>query len=138
MTETAPGKALEFRAWQHVAIFLAACVIVISRRPDSVFHAQFYGEDGAIWFAQAYNWGPWRPFYWSYNGYLHLLPRVAAAAALLVPLQHAPLIENLVAISFEALPVNLLLSSRSSAWGTLRFRIALAAIYLVLPNTGEM
>ena len=34
------------RSWQHIAIFLFACAVLIARKPDAVFHAQFYGEDG--------------------------------------------------------------------------------------------
>jgi hypothetical protein len=55
-----------------------------------------------------------------------------------VPLALAPLVLNLFAIGIQALPANLLLSSRSSAWGSLRFRSLLAGIYLALPNTREM
>jgi hypothetical protein len=45
---------------------------------------------------------------------------------------------NLIAIAVQALPVILLLSSRSSAWGSLRFRALLAATCLALPNCREM
>ena len=41
---------------------------------------------------------------------------LAAALALLVPLASAPLVTNLIALAFQALPVNLLLSHRSSEW----------------------
>lgn len=125
-------------AWQHVLVLLASCVIIAARRPDAVLHAQFFAEDGAIWFADAYNWGAWKALFFSYNGYIHLFPRLVAAIALFVPLRLAPLIENLIAIVIEALPVNLLLSDRSVTWGTLRLRLILAATYLVLPNTREM
>jgi len=36
---------------------------------------------------------------------------------------------NLIAIGLQALVVNLLLSMRSSAWGSLGFRAILAAVY---------
>jgi hypothetical protein len=55
-----------------------------------------------------------------------------------VPLSIAPLATNLIAIAVQALPVNLLLSFRSAAWGNLRFRALLAAIYLALPNCSEL
>jgi hypothetical protein len=47
------------RAWQHAAVFLLSCIIIISRRPDMIFRPQFWAEDGIVWFAQAYNEG-WR------------------------------------------------------------------------------
>jgi hypothetical protein len=126
------------RLWQHGAIFLLACALVISRRPDAVFHAQFWDEDGRIFFAEAYNFGGWAAFLRTYAGYFDVLPRLGAALALLVPLSLAPLVLNVVAIFVQALPVNFLLSSRSSAWGSLRFRALLAGIYLGLPNCLEL
>jgi hypothetical protein len=138
-TATDTGRPItKHRVWTHLGIFLCACVVIILRRPDCVTHAQFYAEDGAIWFAQAYNYGAVKVLFWTYNGYVHLLPRLAAAAALLAPLRDAPLVENLVAIVLAALPVSLLLSPRSAVWGTLRFRLVLASLYLLLPNTSEM
>lgn len=126
------------RLLQHGAIFLTACAVMIARRPDAVFHAQFYVEDGHVWFAEAYNLGWWHALFRTYNGYFQTLPRLGAALALLVPLSLAPLVLNLIAITVQALPVNLLLNSRSSAWGSLRFRALLAALYLALPNCQDM
>ena len=124
--------------WRGVAIFLFAFAVVIARRPDAVFHAQFYAEDGAIWFADAYNHGWWRLLFSPYEGYLHVFPRAAAAIALLAPLSRAALVENLIAIGVQAFPVSLLLSSQSAPWGSFRFRALLASLYLFLPNTREM
>ena len=47
-------------AWQQGAVFLVACGVIISRRPDALFHAQFRYEDGAVWYADAYNLGWWQ------------------------------------------------------------------------------
>ena len=124
--------------WQHGVIFLIACLILISRRPDAIFHAQFYAEDGHTWFADEYNYGWWSGLWRTYEGYHHLFMRLGAALALLVPLALAPLVMNLIAIGLQALVVNLLLSMRSSAWGSLGFRAILAAVFLALPNTLEM
>jgi hypothetical protein len=125
------------RKW-HLLTFLVAFAIIFLRRPDALLHAQFYGEDGAIWFAEAYNWGPWKALFWTYNGYIHMFPRLIAAGALVVPFRHAPLIENLAAIALQAVPVNIMLSRRSTTWGPFRFRASLAGLYLVLPNIGVM
>ncbi len=128
----------ELRLWQHGAVFLLAIAVIVSRRPDAVFHAQFYAEDGHAWYADAYNLGWWPALFRTWTGYFLTLPRLAAAFALLAPLYRVPLLLNLIAISIQALPANLLLSSRSSAWGSLRFRAALAGMYLVLPNCDEV
>jgi hypothetical protein len=121
-----------------IAAFLFACVVVVLRRPDAVFHAQFYAEDGAIWYATAYNYGWWRVLCSPFQGYIHLIPRLTAGLALLFPMLYAPLVENLVAIAIQALPVNLLLSRRSMDWGSRRFRSAMALLYLIMPNTQEV
>lgn len=126
------------RTWQHVAIFLFACAVVVSRRPDAILNAQFLHEDGHTWFADVYNFGWWAGVWRTYEGYHHLFMRLGAALALFVPLTLAPLVLNLIGTFIEILPVNLLLSSRSSAWGSLQFRALLAGMYLALPNTMEM
>jgi hypothetical protein len=126
------------RPWQHAALFLLACFILISRRPDAIFHAQFWAEDGSAWFADAYNLGWWEALLRAKDGYFQTFPRLCASVALLVPLSLAPLVPNLCAIAVQALPAGLMLSSRSLAWGSLRFRAVLAATYLALPNSTEL
>lgn len=126
------------RPWQQGAVFLLACALIVSRRPDAMFHAQFYAEDGHVFFADAYNFGWWSALFRTYEGYYHALPRLGAALALLAPLTLAPLVLNVIAICVQALPVNVMLCSRLSAWGSLRARVLLAGIYLALPNSFEM
>jgi hypothetical protein len=126
------------RPWQHIAVFFIAFAVIVSRRPDAILNAQFWNEDGHVFFADAYNFGWWATLFRIYEGYVHLLPRLGADLALLVPLSFAPLVLNLIAIGFQILPVNLLLSPRSSTWGSLRFRALLAGMYLALPNCFEV
>ena len=133
-----PERQSDLHPGLHGLAFLLACCILITRRPDAVFHAQFFAEDGHVWFADAYNLGWWNTLFHAQDGYFQTLPRLGAALALLVPLAMAPLVLNLIAIAFQALAVNLLLSSRSAAWGSLRFRALLAGTYLLLPNCREM
>jgi hypothetical protein len=132
------GWPTAFRPWQHYVIFLLGCAVWLTRRPDAVFHPQFWAEDGHVWFANAYNLGWWTTLFRAQDGYFQTLPRLAAALALLVPIALAPLVLNLIAIAIEVLPVSILLSSRSSAWGSLRYRAVMAAICLALPNTREI
>ncbi len=131
-------QPFRLQAWQHFLVFLLACAVLISRRPDGLFHAQFYAEDGHIWFANAYDLGWWRSLFLPYEGYFQTFPRLGAGLALLAPLALAPLVMNLLAFAAQALPVNLLLSSRSTAWGSLRFRAALAFLYVALPNCTDV
>lgn len=136
--QKARSQQIELRPWQIAIIFALSCFILILRRPDAVLHAQFWAEDGHVWFADAYNFGWWRALFRAQDGYFQILPRLAASLALLVPLRHAPLIMNVIAILIEALPVPLLLSSRLSQWGGLKFRALLAMTYLFLPNSREV
>ena len=133
-----PAQLDGLRPWHQVVIFVAACSIIISRRPDALFHAQFWAEDGVVWFSQAYNEGWWRPLFQSEVGYFQTLPRLASAIALLAPLVYAPLVCNLTALVVQAIPVALLLSARSREWGSLTIRAAMAAIFLALPNCPEI
>jgi hypothetical protein len=132
------GRRTELRPWQHGLIFLFAFAILTARRPDAIFHAQFWAEDGHVFYADAYNLGWWRALFHTNVGYFHAVPRIGAALALLVPLVLAPLVLNVIAIAAQALPVNLLLSHRSAVWGSFRYRALLAGIYLALPNCREL
>jgi hypothetical protein len=136
LPESVEKRAPELN-WQ-LAAFCAAVAIVISRQPDAISHAQFLWEDGKVWFADAYNRGWLVSLFRPYHGYYSVLPRLAAALALLVPLPLAPLVMNLVGLFVQALPAPLLLSRRFSEWGTLGFRMALALAYLAMPNCAEV
>src|SRR5580704_15197224 len=85
----------EGRGWRsaaiHIALFLVACALIVSRRPDAIFHAQFFAEDGHVWFADAYNYGWLHALFRSQDGYYQVLPRLIASLALLVPMTAAPL-----------------------------------------------
>jgi hypothetical protein len=126
------------RWWQHALVFVLACAVLVARRPDAVFHAQFYAEDGHVWVADAYNLGWWPALFRTWAGYLQSLPRLGAALTMLAPLHMAPLILNFIAITIAALPVPLLLMTRSQAWGPIVYRACLAGMYLALPNCWEI
>jgi hypothetical protein len=126
------------RLWQHLILFLLAYALVITRKPDAIFHAQFWAEDGRVWFADAYNLGPWRPLLHTETGYFQTLPRIAGYLSLLVPLAIAPLVLNMIAIGVHVLPLNLLISHRSAAWGGTPFRALLAGTYIGIPSSPEI
>jgi hypothetical protein len=119
----------------QVLVLFVGFLLIASRRPDALLRAQFYAEDGARWYADAYNFGSLSPLLWPYAGYIHLLDRLAAAFVVLLPFHTAPLVLNILAICLQVLPVTFLLSSRCSPWGSVYFRAALAFAYLALPNT---
>ncbi len=120
----------------HLAIFVIGFLIVLTRRPDALFNAQFLAEDGRVWFPDAYDYGL-RSLLLPAFGYLHTLTRLIALLAQLFPFSAAPLIMNLGAIAIQILPVNLFLSSRFSGIG-LPIRLLAGFLYLAFPNTQEI
>jgi hypothetical protein len=133
----APKKTGLCWYWQ-LAVVCASIALVFSRQPDALLHAQFFAEDGKIWFADAYNNGWFISLFRAQDGYFQALPRLAAALSLLSPLSSAPLVMNLAGLLIQVLPAPLLLSSRFSAWGPLSLRATLAFTYLAMPNCSEM
>lgn len=124
------------RAWGHSLVFGAAFVLFLSRRPDAILNAQFFAEDGKIWYAHAYQYGL-RCLLIPDGGYLHTVSRLIALVSLLVPLAYAPLLMNLCAMALQILPINFFLSSRFSAIDV-RLRFCCAALYVGLPNSAEI
>ena len=122
----------------QLAVFAVALLAFLARRPDALLHARFYGEDGTIWYSDAYNLGWLRALLIPHTGYFQTLPRLAAALSLLVPLRFAPLVTNAVGLVIQVLPVTFLLSPRSRNWGPLSLRALFALAYVLLPNSYEL
>jgi hypothetical protein len=116
--------------------FSVAFLIVFSRRPDAILNAQFYAEDGRVWYLDAYNLGL-HSLFMPQGGYLNTLSRIVALIALLFPLFLAPLVMNLCAIVVQILPVNIFLSSRFSGI-PLKTRLLGSLLYLAIPNAAEI
>ena len=103
-----------------------------------LFRAQFYGEDGTVWFHDAYSSGWAHALFLPCNGYVQLLPRLVAGLALLVPFQFAPLVMNVVGIAMQALVVNVMLSGVAADWAPFRLRVLWTCAYVALPNSSEL
>ena len=131
-SQTQPGYGIAF----HAVVFLAAFLIVFSRRPDALLHAQFWAEDGKYWFRDAYQFG-FRSLLRPQDGYLQTASRFAALLSLAVPFHMAPLVMNLCAITAQILPVNVFLSSRYSEL-SLRTRALGGFLSLAIPNSYEI
>src|SRR5207237_3580821 len=101
-------------------------IALFSRSPSLLTHAQFYAEDGAVWYAQAYNLGWLHSLTLPQAGYLNTMPRLAAGLALLFPFSWAPLVMATVGLLIQSVPVTILLSSRCRVWAPLPTRMVLA------------
>jgi len=130
-------RTVPWGVW-YVVIAITAGLIVVSHRPDAVMNAQFWAEDGRIWYAQAYNLDPLAAFLLPEAGYYQTVSRAVAALSLLVPLAWAPLVLNLFAIAVQAFNAFFITSERMShAVPSRLFRFGAAFIYLALPNSYE-
>jgi hypothetical protein len=121
-----------------VLVFLFSVALVVSRRPDVLFHAQFWAEDGKMWYADAYNLGVIQPFLHPAAGYFDTLPRLAALFVQVLPFSLAPLAFNCMAIVIQVLPAQFLMSSRCREMGSTTARCLFAFLYLALPNSQEL
>lgn len=120
------------------ALFSVALFVLFLRRPDTVVNAQFWAEDGNLWYVEAYERGI-ATLFWTHTGYFQTVSRLAAIAAQFVPLAQAPLLLNLIALGIQTLPVLLLCSSRFQRLiPRLSVRLFLAFLYLLLPNSLEV
>lgn len=123
----------------QVCIFMTAFAILVSRRPDALFNAQFWAEDGKYWYGDAYNLGIMHSLVLPKSGYFQTISRLVGAVVQFFPLVWAPLLFNLTAIVIKILPVHLIASVRfSELIPSLDTRLFLAFVYLALPNSYEI
>ena len=124
------GKAL--------AVPVIAFALLVTRRPASLLHADFWAEDGWHWYPDAYNDG-WRTLLRPYAGYLQSICRLVGLAAQPFPLSWAPTLFSIVALGVQVAVACLLMSSRmEAAWPHRPSRMLFAFIYLLLPNSFEV
>lgn len=125
------------RRWIIILIAsLIACLIIFLRRPDALLNPQFFAEDGAYYYAQAYNLGGLRALLLPAAGYLLLSARLVALIAMYFPLSWGPAIFDACATLAQAAPVSFLFTRRFDRlipnWYA---RGAIALLYLAAPNS---
>jgi hypothetical protein len=121
----------------QILIFGLTFLALVSRRPDALFSPQLFGEAGIVYLMQAHSVG-WSAVFHPRVGYFTLLPRLVTGLALLLPMRMLPLVENLVALTIQALVVTVLLSSRTRGFGPLSLRALMAIVYVALPDASEV
>ncbi len=119
-----------------VAAVLAA--VIVARNPQAFLHAQFWAEDGWLWYPNAYDQGL-HSLLIPMTGYFQTLPRLVALASLAVPLAWGPTFFALACLAVQVAPPLFLISARSSkVWPDTRARLAFALLWVALPNTSEV
>ena len=130
-----PGGGPRTGPLEAVAVFVVAAALAFLRLGAASVHARVWAEDGAVFLQQAAAHGPIRSFPTAYAGYLHGVPRLAAAVVYPFPVRWwgAGLhVADALVFAWVALLVYVGLSDQ------LRSRIGrgLAALYLVLVPVG--
>ena len=85
------------------AFALALFVLLWLRRPDSLLNAQFWAEDGGVFFREQTLFGFWGALTRPYSGYLHVIPRMITAIVCELPVRWVPLGMNSSALLLEAI-----------------------------------
>ena len=131
-----PAPSWPQREGASAIAFVIALLLMIARRTDILTNAMFWAEDGAVFYADAYNHG-WQSLIQPYAGYLQLFPRIVFDVAALLPVRWAPLADVWVALLVRAALPAFIFSSRL-AWMDWRAKVALTAYYLLMPNLAEV
>jgi hypothetical protein len=142
LTSASAVTSKTLRTKVHLLFWISAIAVtfflLVLRRPDAVTHAQFWAEDGVVWYADAYNLGALSALARPRDGYVQVLPRLVAGVALSVPMLRAPLLMNLLALVIQSLPALFLISPRMRNLGSLHLRCILALLYLLVPDSSEL
>ncbi|QDH17612.1 hypothetical protein [Swingsia samuiensis] len=118
--------------------YLILSLLLFSREPDVLLHAQFWGEDGWFWFPDAYHYGI-SSLYLPHTGYLQTDDRIVAFSSLLLPLRDIPTLFAVMAFFFQWLPCAFLLSPRcKNLFPSTIFRFFIATLVCLIPNSWEV
>lgn len=136
-----PSTKTTYWLYRLVVLSISVCVIV-ARRPDAITNPQFWAEDGARWYADAYNQAdtPFKPYITPEAGYLQTLSRLIAGVSMLFPLEHGPLILNASSYVVQIIPILIIVfdqRSRTLFTNHIHEFIFILA-YLLVPNTSEI
>jgi hypothetical protein len=78
-------------------------ILLFLRRPDAVLNAQFWAEDGSVFFKEQVVYGFLRAAVTPYADYLNFVPRLTATFGSLLPAVWVPLAFNLTALLIAAI-----------------------------------
>ena len=120
-----------------LGLALLFAVLIISRKPAALLHAELWGDEGWSFYPDAYRVG-WRCLLIPAGGYLDTLQRLVGLAVQPLPLTAVPTAFAAVALCVQLLPALFLVSRRMAvALPSAPVRLLLALLYAVLPNELE-
>jgi len=129
----------QFLAKNYFLAIVVFTAILLIRGNQLLLNAQFWAEDGALFFADAFNQNSWALLIKPYNGYLHLIPRLLSQLSLFIPLTEVPFFFSMSALIFQVLPLFYIMSKRSDRlWAYPYQRWIVAIIYVCLPASEEV
>ncbi|MCI2291014.1 glucosyl transferase [Enterobacter sp. I4] len=126
--------------WEKYGVaitFIIAFLLIWLRRPDLLTNAQFWAEDGRVWYAGVYNGSIIDFILTPKNGYYQTISKLTAAVSLAIPIELAPLLFNIVAISIRAMAISFLLSSRMSDI-SFSGRLCVSLFAILMPEITEI
>jgi hypothetical protein len=113
-------------------------VVFYFRRPELLTNPQFWAEDLAVFYRDAYNQG-FASLFHAWAGVLQLFPRLIALAIVQLPIGAGPVLFNIVSLLVMTLPVFILWSDRTlfAKEGDFR-KVILTLLFVLMPNIGEI
>ena len=120
-------------AFLAVALFLS-----YARAPGLFWHPRFWAEEGAIYFAYAFDHRWYETLFAAQRGYFSLYVNAASLLAASVPLRHAPLVTTGAALLTQMVPVAIVVCSNSAMWSGTARKIVGLLVVLFTPMTGEL
>jgi hypothetical protein len=117
-------------------IFCLIFIAMTARRPDVIFNAQPWAEDGRIWLKGVYESGLWNSLFKPQDGYFQTIPRLTYGIALAFGLGKAALVSNVISISIRVFFLLFILSKRFS-FIDMKFRVIAAIYFIMMPNVAE-
>lgn len=137
MAPSGPRSTRPLRASGVLGLALLFAVLIVSRKPAALLHAELWGDEGWSFYPDAYRVG-WQSLLIPAGGYLDTLQRLVGIAVQPLPLTAVPTVFAAVALGVQLLPALFLLSHRMAAvLPSAPVRLLLALLYAVLPNELE-
>jgi hypothetical protein len=121
-----------------ISIGFVGFLLTLLRRPTALSTPGLYAEDGVVFLLQSLISGA-GAILEPYNGYIHLLPRLVAGLATLLPLSWTPLVFTLCSGLIAVGACSLLLSNRFEALiPSYAQRVLLFGLLLLIPRLTEV